>query len=68
MGLASVDLGVNALASIVVEDGAWLLYKGVRITEVYFHLQGRIFQIQSLADRGQGSRGNSRPSGGEEVR
>ena len=27
---ASIDLGINVLASVVVDDGTWLLYKGVR--------------------------------------
>jgi len=27
--MASIDLGINVLASVVVDDGTWLLYKGV---------------------------------------
>ncbi|MGC8571649.1 MAG: transposase, partial [Caldivirga sp.] len=48
---ASIDLGINVLASVVVEDGAWLLYRGVRAKEDYFHLQKRIAEIQSLTDK-----------------
>jgi len=48
--VASIDLGVNILASVVVEDGTWLLYKGVRIKEDYFYLQRKIAEVQSLVD------------------
>jgi len=27
---ALIDLGINVLVSMVVDDGTWLLYKGVR--------------------------------------
>ena len=47
---ASIDLGINNLASVVVSDGTWLLYKGVRAKEDYFYLQGLISRIQSLRD------------------
>ncbi|MFP3281861.1 MAG: transposase [Caldivirga sp.] len=46
---ASIDLGINNLAS-VVDDGTWLLYKGVRAKEDYFYLQRLISRIQSLRD------------------
>ena len=49
--VASVDLGINVLASVVVDDGTWLLYKGVRAKEDYFYLQRRIAEVQSLADK-----------------
>ena len=49
--VASIDLGINVLASVVVDDGTWLLYKGVRIKEDYFYLQRKIAEAQSLADR-----------------
>jgi len=49
--IASIDLGINVLASIVVDDGTWLLYKGVRAKEDYFYLQKKIAEIQSLADK-----------------
>jgi len=39
---ASIDLGINVLASVVIDDGTWLLYKGVRAKEDYFYLQNRI--------------------------
>jgi putative transposase len=48
--VASIDLGINNLASVVVSDGTWLLYKGVRAKEDYFYLQRRIAEIQSLRD------------------
>jgi len=34
--VASIDLGISNLASVVVSDGTWLLYKGVRAKEDYF--------------------------------
>jgi len=49
--MASIDLGINVLASVVVDDGTWLLYKGVRAKEDYFYLGKRIAQVQSLASR-----------------
>jgi putative transposase len=47
---ASIDLGINVLASAVVDDGTWLLYKGVRTKEDYFYFEKRIAQVQSSAD------------------
>jgi len=47
---ASIDLGINNLASVVVSDGTWLLYKGVRAKEDYFYMQRMISRIQSLRD------------------
>ncbi|KUO88351.1 MAG: transposase [Caldivirga sp. CIS_19] len=47
---ASIDLGINNLASVVVDDGTWLLYKGVRAKEDYFYFQRKIAEIQSLRD------------------
>ena len=49
--VASIDLGINILASVVVDDGTWLLYKGVRAKEDYFYLQRKIAEVQSLADK-----------------
>jgi len=49
--VASIDLGINVLASVVVDDGTWLLYKGVRIKQDYFYLQRKIAEVQSLADK-----------------
>ncbi|MUM65920.1 transposase [Acidianus infernus] len=49
--VASIDLGINVIASAVVNDGTWLLYKGVRTKEDYFYFQRRISEVQSLADR-----------------
>jgi putative transposase len=47
---ASIDLGINNLASVVVDDGTWLLYKGIRTKEDYFYMQRLISRIQSLRD------------------
>ncbi|AON96453.1 IS605 family OrfB family transposase [Acidianus two-tailed virus 2] len=49
--IASIDLGINVIASVVVSDGTWLLYKGIRTKEDYFYFQKRIAEAQSLADR-----------------
>ena len=48
--VASIDLGINNLASVVVDDGTWLLYKGVRTKEDYFYFMKRIAEVQSLKD------------------
>jgi len=48
--VASIDLGINNLASVVVDDGTWILYKGMRTKEDYFYLQRLISRIQSLRD------------------
>jgi putative transposase len=48
--VASIDLGINNLASVVVDDGTWLLYKGIRTKEDYFYLQRLISRIQFLRD------------------
>jgi len=48
--VAAIDLGINNLASVVVDDGTWILYKGVRAKEDYFYFQRRIAEIQSLRD------------------
>jgi len=48
--VASIDLGINVLASVVVDDGTWLLYKGVRAKEDYFYFQKKIAEVQSQAD------------------
>ncbi|MFP3298263.1 MAG: transposase [Thermocladium sp.] len=49
--MASIDLGINVLASVVIDDGTWLLYKGVRAKEDYFYLGKRIAEAQSSADK-----------------
>jgi len=49
--VASIDLGINNLASVVLNDGTWFLYKGVRTKEDYFYLEKKIEQVQSLADK-----------------
>ncbi len=47
---AGVDLGINMLASAVTSDGTWLLYRGSRAKEDFFHLTRRIAEVQSEAD------------------
>jgi len=49
--MTSIDLGINVLASVVIDDGTWLLYKGVRAKEDYFYLQNRIGEVQSLSSK-----------------
>jgi len=49
--MASIDLGINVLASVVIDDGTWLLYKGVRTKEDYFYFGKRIAEVQSSADK-----------------
>jgi len=39
--IASADLGINVLASALVGDGTWLLYKGVRTEEDHSYLERR---------------------------
>jgi len=48
--VAAIDLGINNLASVVVDDGTWILYKGIRTKEDYFYFMKRIAEIQSLRD------------------
>ena len=48
---ASIDLGINVLASVIIDDGTWLLYKGLRTREDYFYFEKRIPQVQSLEDK-----------------
>lgn len=38
------------MASVIVNDGTWILYKGIRAKEDYFYLQRLISRIQSLRD------------------
>jgi transposase len=49
--VASIDLGINILASVVINDGTWLLYKGVRTKEDYFYLKKKISEVQLLASK-----------------
>ncbi len=49
--VASIDLGINILASVVVNDGTWLLFRGTRIKEDYFYFEKGIAKMQSLADK-----------------
>jgi len=48
---ASIDLGINILASAVISDGTWLLYKGSKAKEDFFYLQKKISEVKSLEDR-----------------
>jgi len=49
--LASIDLGINVLGSVAIDDGTWLLYKGLRTKEDYFYFEKKIAGVQSLADK-----------------
>jgi len=49
--MASIDLGINVFARVIVEDGTWLLYKGFRAKEDYFYFEKKIAEVQSLADK-----------------
>jgi putative transposase len=49
--VASIDLGINVLASVILNDGTWLLYRGVRTKEDYFYFERRIAQVQSSVDK-----------------
>jgi transposase len=49
-GAAEGDLGINILASAVTSSGAWLLYRGSRAKEDFFHLTKKIAEAQSKAD------------------
>jgi len=49
--VSSIDLGINVLASVVLNDSTWLLYKGVRTKEDYFYFGKRVSEVQSLADK-----------------
>jgi len=49
-GAAEGDLGINILASAVTSGGAWLLYRGSRAKEDFFHLTRKIAEAQSKAD------------------
>ncbi|ABW02075.1 RNA-guided endonuclease InsQ/TnpB family protein [Caldivirga maquilingensis] len=48
--VASADLGINILASVVVNDGTWILYKS-RAKEDYFYFQRRIAEVQSIVGK-----------------
>jgi len=51
--VASIDLGINVLASVVIDDGTWLLYKGLRTKEDYFYFEKKTAGVQSLADKAE---------------
>jgi len=52
--VASIDLGINNLASVVVSDGTWILYKGVRAKEDFFYMQRLISRDSVLEGHPQG--------------
>jgi len=52
---ASIDLGINVLASVVMNDDTWLLYKGLRTKEDYFYFEKKVAGVQSLADKTKNS-------------
>ncbi|MGC8970422.1 MAG: transposase, partial [Conexivisphaera sp.] len=58
--VAGIDLGVKIIASVVVSDGSWIVYRGARLREDYFHFERRIAGLQSEAE--------SAKSEGDEVR
>jgi putative transposase len=51
--VAGIDLGVKIIASVVVGDGAWIVYRGARLNEDYFYFEGRIAGLQSEAARAE---------------
>ncbi|MGC9209098.1 MAG: transposase, partial [Nitrososphaeria archaeon] len=53
---ASIDLGINILASVIVSDGTWLLYRGSRAKEDFFYMQRTISEIRSLEDKAKNLR------------
>jgi putative transposase len=46
--VASIDLGVNMLATVVVEDGAVLFYRGSLVKSDYFYFEKRIAELDRL--------------------
>jgi putative transposase len=46
--LASIDLGVNMLATVVVNDGTVLFYRGSVVKSDYFYFQERIAGLDKL--------------------
>ena len=55
---------MSVLASVlVVGDGTWSFYKGVRTEEDYFYSEKEISEVRSLADKAK-NMGNRRPMTG----
>ncbi|AHC52178.1 transposase [Sulfolobus acidocaldarius SUSAZ] len=46
--VASIDLGVNMLATVVVNDGTILFYRGSLIKSDYFYFQKKIAELDKL--------------------
>ncbi len=46
--VASIDLGVNMLATVVVDDGTVLFYRGPVVKSDYFYFQERIAEVDKL--------------------
>ncbi|MGC9178499.1 MAG: transposase, partial [Conexivisphaera sp.] len=49
--VAGIDLGLKIIASVVVSDGSWIVYRGARLNEDYFHFEHRIAGLQPEAAR-----------------
>jgi putative transposase len=46
--VASIDLGINMLATVVVDDGTVLFYRGSIVKGDYFYFQERIAEVDKL--------------------
>jgi putative transposase len=46
--VASIDLGINMLATVVVDDGTVLFYRGSLVKSDYFYFQERIVELDKL--------------------
>ncbi len=46
--VASIDLGVNVLATVVVDDGTVLFYRGSLVKSDYFSFQERVAELHKL--------------------
>jgi putative transposase len=46
--IASIDLGVNMLATVVVNDGTVLFYRGSLVKSDYFYFQKKIVELDKL--------------------
>jgi putative transposase len=46
--VASIDLGINMLATVVVDDGTVLFYRGSLVKSDYFYFQKKIAELDKL--------------------
>ncbi|MCI2415060.1 MAG: transposase [Candidatus Aramenus sp.] len=46
--VASIDLGVNTLATVIINDGTALFYRGSLVKSDYFYFQERIAELDKL--------------------